>query len=121
MAEGSDVMATGWQAGAAAPVEGRPVSGPFRVTEFRVTEDALCRAVRRVLAVDRDRDDPVAPDSRLDQLGLDSLLLAETIVELEEELGVLLELRPRNRMETVRDLEHALFAIEPPTTDERAL
>lgn len=77
-----------------------------------VPVEALCRTARRTLAVEAVGDTAdLGPDSRLDELGVDSLALAEIMVELEEDLSVLLELRPDARLETIRDLSRALHVI----------
>ncbi|QMU78284.1 hypothetical protein GXW83_23840 [Streptacidiphilus sp. PB12-B1b] len=76
-----------------------------------ISEDSICRAVRRALADRADSDDSYNLDTRIDDLDLDSLLIAEVIVELEEELNILLDLRMTERMTTLGDLARALHQV----------
>jgi acyl carrier protein len=74
---------------------------------FLLTAETLLRVLRQILEA---RDGPVAMsidlDSRLDELGIDSLIMAELIVELEDQLSVLLEIRPDGQLNTVADLRN---------------
>jgi acyl carrier protein len=75
-------------------------------------QDAVLDVLRQVLDVQEDAvAGPIEPGSKLDDLGVDSMLLAEFIVELEERLCVLLELRPDGRLVTVADLGRALHLV----------
>jgi len=77
-----------------------------------VPEESMCRAISRVLAARPDVGViSVTVETTLEALELDSLCLAEVIVDLEEELSALLELRPQGPMRTVSDLCQALQPI----------
>lgn len=90
-----------------------------------VPEDIFGDIVRYVLASrapDERTDGPSemstvvigGPDStRLDVIGVDSLLIAEIIVELEERLNTLLELDHGTRLQTFADLLAALRPTSP--------
>ncbi|MFD7708860.1 acyl carrier protein [Streptomyces sp. NPDC059786] len=96
---------------------------PVRPTSVPPTlpENVMREAVSAVLAVHLPQEesgippfDLVGPQStNLESMGLDSLLIAEIIVELEERLGTLLELRSGTRLETLADLWAALGPAEP--------
>ncbi|MFL6137307.1 MAG: acyl carrier protein [Frankiaceae bacterium] len=73
----------------------------------------LADSIARTCAVPRDL---VRPDSRLDELGVDSLAAAEVLVDLEIRLGAELPidlLRRLESVETVRDVAAALTAAVP--------
>jgi acyl carrier protein len=78
--------------------------------ESPVTEAVLRAALRRVMPVE---GDVVALDTSLEALQIDSLLLAELVVEIEEELSMLLELDVQHRIETLLDLRRALREVTP--------
>ncbi|MCX0246597.1 phosphopantetheine-binding protein [Streptomyces drozdowiczii] len=78
-------------------------------------------AVSAVLAVRLPDGEDEAPEftvggpqsTRLESIGVDSLLIAEIIVELEERLEVLLELRSGTRLETLAELHSSLTPVGP--------
>lgn len=76
-----------------------------------ITLQILCEAVSRVLIEDSDHPTDYRFDSKFDDLGMNSLSLAELIVELEEVLGRQLELQETGQLETLGDLCRALRPI----------
>jgi acyl carrier protein len=76
---------------------------------WTVTEDQLRRALKRmVISMPADCAVDICFDTRTEDLGLDSLLIAELIVELEQESETMLDLAPVDRMDTLGDLCRAL-------------
>ncbi|WP_055587023.1 phosphopantetheine-binding protein [Streptacidiphilus griseoplanus] len=77
--------------------------------DILISEEAMRSVLGRVLD-DADNARPVqySFDSTLEEVGLDSLLIAGVIVELEEELDVLLDLQATERLVTLGDLCRAL-------------
>ncbi|MFB7667289.1 phosphopantetheine-binding protein [Kitasatospora sp. NPDC056138] len=73
-----------------------------------ISEEAIRGAVRRTLTAASRAEVDFNIDTRLDDLDLDSLLIAEVIVELEEELDVLLDLHISESLLTLGDLARAL-------------
>lgn len=70
--------------------------------------DALLQSIEKICGVSRDE---VRPDSGLEDLGIDSLTVAELITDLEIRLGVELPidvLRRMNQLRTVGEVEHHL-------------
>jgi acyl carrier protein len=78
-----------------------------------INEAKLRKLVQRVL-VDEENVlvDSCKFETELDELGFDSLALAEFIVLLEDELGVMLELREFARLVTLGDVCHALQPVD---------
>ncbi|KIZ15730.1 acyl carrier protein [Streptomyces natalensis] len=66
-----------------------------------IDEDVMRRCVGHVLP---GVEDFSGLDTRFDEIGLDSMLLAELIVQLEEETDGMLDLHVTGRLETLRDL-----------------
>ena len=94
---------------------------PATPMEPFVPEDALREVVSEVLALRAPQElsggpcdeAPLVlaggPDAtRMESVGVDSLLIAEIIVELEQRLDTLLELHSGTRLETFADLRAAL-------------
>lgn len=77
-----------------------------------VAADVLVGALRRVLGADAS-ESTVTVDSLLDELGIDSIVLAELIGELEATLSCALSFRPVGRLVSVADLGLAVHRIEP--------
>ncbi|MEU7935358.1 acyl carrier protein [Micromonospora echinofusca] len=74
-----------------------------------IDEETLDVVVKRVLAVPPPGAAPRYTDAmQLAELEIDSLVVAELIVEFEQELGVLLDVVAVDRMETLGDLCRAL-------------
>lgn len=79
--------------------------------EVIITSQMLSEAMSRV-SIDADSPNPDYDfDTRFDEINMDSLQLAELIVELEEILGKQLEFTEIDQLETLGDLCHALRAI----------
>ncbi|WUS99728.1 acyl carrier protein [Streptomyces sp. NBC_00708] len=86
-----------------------------------IPEQVMREAVSAVLAVRLPDGENHVPDftvggprsTPLESIGVDSLLIAEIIVELEERLDVLLELRSGTRLETLAELYSALAPAGP--------
>ncbi|WP_406455761.1 phosphopantetheine-binding protein [Streptomyces sp. NBC_00876] len=86
-----------------------------------IPEETMRDAVSAVLAVRLPGGESHVPDftvsgpqsTQLESVGVDSLLIAEVIVELEERLETLLELRSGTRLETFADLHSALTPASP--------
>jgi acyl carrier protein len=74
-----------------------------------IDEPMMRRAVGHVVP---DFSEYAGLDTRFDALGLDSLLLAELIVKLEEETASMLDLRATERLATLRDLTMALHPFD---------
>jgi acyl carrier protein len=74
-----------------------------------ISEEAMRSVLERVLDdAGNARLEQYSFDSTLEEVGLDSLLIAGVIVELEEELDVLLDLQATERLVTLGDLCRAL-------------
>jgi acyl carrier protein len=86
-----------------------------------VPDEVLLAAFRRVLDIgDEPGATSIGPNSRLAELDVDSLLMAELIVELEELLAVFLEFRLTGPLETVADFGRAVTPIVQETGDVRS-
>jgi acyl carrier protein len=74
-----------------------------------IDEETLDAVAKRVLTVPPVGDAPRYTGAmQLAELEIDSLVVAELIVEFEQELGVLLDVVAVDRMETLADLCRAL-------------
>ncbi|MGC5333928.1 acyl carrier protein [Micromonospora sp. DT62] len=74
-----------------------------------IDEETLDTVAKRVLTVPPVGDAPRYTGAmQLAELEIDSLVVAELIVEFEQELGVLLDVVAVDRMETLADLCRAL-------------
>lgn len=82
-----------------------------RQTETEALDAPLLTILKDVLAEEAGSHPPVALDSELTDLGIDSLLLAEVFVRLEDETGHYFGLDSRGKaILTVGDLRDALTA-----------
>jgi acyl carrier protein len=84
-----------------------------------VSEDVLKRVARRVVTDSQASDGlEYTFDTRLTDLAFDSIVLAELIVELEHELGTMLDITAPGRLDTLGDLCRALRPVraDPPDT-----
>ena len=89
--------------------------GSFSDQGSFVTRAMVERALPRLVNADPGLDPrQVDFDTRLDDLEWDSLVLAELIVQLEEESNTLLDLLPTNRLETLGDFCRALQPVQQP-------
>jgi acyl carrier protein len=79
--------------------------------EVMITLQALKEAMSRVYIDDSSYDGGCGFDTKFEDIGMDSLQLAELIVELEEALGKELELVADDQLETLGDLCRALRAV----------
>ena len=85
------------------------VDGEPRVSDaLFIGEAELDRAARRALVDPSPGGGGYTFDLRLSDLNVDSLAVAELVVELEQELGTLLDLAPTDRLDTLGDLCRAL-------------
>ncbi|GAA4838584.1 acyl carrier protein [Kitasatospora terrestris] len=76
--------------------------------EGLISEEVLREAVTAVMSSARAGIENCGFASRMADLGMDSLALAELIVRLEDATGSFLELRPVVRLDTLGDLCAAL-------------
>ena len=74
------------------------------MTGMEVQLDTVVKAINEVLGMKRSNWEPVRPDTRLDQLELDSLDIAEVFATLEDWLGLELDPDSVGEVETVADL-----------------
>jgi acyl carrier protein len=82
-----------------------------------ISEDVLKRVARRVVTDSQASDGlEYTFDTRLIDLAFDSIVLAELIVELEHELGIMLDITAPGRLDTLGDLCRALRPVptDPP-------
>lgn len=91
---------------------------PTRPDDSDIPPAVLLAALRRVLEV-REPEVRVelAMDTRLDELNVDSMLLAEFVVELEERMSMLFEFHPADLLVRVGDL---LDAVRPTVSFDQA-
>jgi acyl carrier protein len=85
-------------------------------------EDLIVMLQQSIVSICDLAAEEVTPDRRLDELGIDSLAVAEIVVELEIRLGRELPidlLRRLDRVETVRDVARELEGAAGPTPDGR--
>jgi acyl carrier protein len=79
---------------------------------FEISEEALRNALSRVLAGQPEHHDRrYGFQTRLDELEMDSLRVVSLIVELEEEVDALLDLRLAGQFETLGDMCRSLHAV----------
>ena len=75
-----------------------------------LTVDQAVEAVSRLLSGKKRQRRPVTPDTRIEDLGVDSLDIAELFVTLEEIAGVELDPDSAADVQTVADLVHVTRA-----------
>ena len=79
--------------------------------EVLITPQALKEAMSRVYINDNSYDGDCDFDTKFEDIGMESLQLAELIVELEEIVGKELDLVANDQLETLGDLCRALRAV----------
>lgn len=96
-----------------------PQHGQARPQPELISDEVICDVVSTVLAL-RHGEPANSPTIdlvnwtglRLDAIGADSLAIAEIVVELEQRLGVLLELHIRTGLDTLGQLRDALYSTD---------
>ncbi|MGB7686726.1 MAG: acyl carrier protein [Solirubrobacterales bacterium] len=74
------------------------------MTSTEIQLDTVVKAINEVLGMKRSNWEPVRPDTRFDQLELDSLDIVEVFATLEDWLGTELDPDSVGEVETVADL-----------------